>query len=82
MLSKIALNDIIVKKVRVVKIMVMRPIICPDCKSENIGKSGYTASGKQRYICKNVECKRATFVLEYKANQQYIIFYIAKVGVL
>ena len=48
--------------------MVLIPITCPDCKSDNVGKYGMTETGKQRYICYNDQCKRKTFVENYTYN--------------
>jgi len=51
---------------------------CPICKSDNLIKSGKTATGKQRYCCK--ECNKR-FITEYtykayepNINQQIILF--------
>jgi len=38
---------------------------CPDCLSTDIVKRGKTRQGKQRYQCRNSECVRCTFILEY-----------------
>jgi len=40
---------------------------CPFCESINVSKNGY-AGGKQRYMCKNVNCFHQTFYLEYVNN--------------
>jgi len=48
--------------------MVLIPVTCPDCKGENIGKNGHDQKGVQRYICRNAECARKTFALEYTYN--------------
>ena len=45
--------------------MVLEPVHCPACNSPNIVKHGKTAEGKQRYNCRNSECTRQSFVLEY-----------------
>lgn len=51
---------------------------CPECKSEQLIKSGKTANGKQRYCCK--ECRKR-FIVNYNynayrsnTNQQIILF--------
>jgi insertion element IS1 protein InsB len=51
---------------------------CPDCKSENLIKSGKTANNKQRYSCK--KCRKR-FIVNYSynayksdTNQQIILF--------
>ncbi len=41
---------------------------CPYCQSDKISLYGRNAKGKQRYLCKNTECKRKTFILEYTYN--------------
>ncbi len=41
---------------------------CPYCKSDKISLYGRNAKRKQRYLCKNTECKRKTFILEYTYN--------------
>jgi len=38
---------------------------CPACKSENIVKHGVSDEGKQRYQCKNKDCSKNTFLLDY-----------------
>lgn len=45
--------------------MVLEPVQCPSCSSTNIVKHGKTAEGKQRYKCRNSQCTRHSFVLEY-----------------
>jgi len=32
--------------------MVLTPIKCPHCGSEDVGKHGYNKKGDPRYICK------------------------------
>jgi transposase-like protein len=43
----------------------LEPVHCPTCNSTNIVKHGKTAERKQRYKCRNPECTRYRFVLEY-----------------
>ncbi len=38
-------------------------VLCPDCGSDNIIKHGRLVTGKQRYLCQNLDCLRRTFVL-------------------
>nr|WP_068820133.1 IS1-like element transposase [Phormidesmis priestleyi] len=45
--------------------MILEPVKCLTCDSINIIKHGKTAEGKQRYKCRNSECTRHSFVLEY-----------------
>ena len=45
--------------------MVLIPVTCLDCKSDNVGKNGHDQKGAQRYLCCNAECSRKTFALEY-----------------
>jgi transposase-like protein len=41
-------------------------ITCPDCGSNQIMKSGRSASGTQRYRCQNPDCETKTFMLAYR----------------
>jgi len=45
--------------------MVLEPVHCPIYNRTDIVKRGKTAEGKQRYKCRNFECTRHSFVLEY-----------------
>jgi len=45
--------------------MLFNVIVCPSCQSTNIGVHGISAEGKTRYKCRNTECKRCTFILNY-----------------
>lgn len=45
--------------------MVLEPVFCPDCSSDNVVKHGCSAAGKQRYKCRNSECHRSTFIRVY-----------------
>ena len=38
---------------------------CPSCHSNNVIKAGFTGQGKQRYLCKEVDCSSKTFLLNY-----------------
>ena len=40
-------------------------VTCPDCQSTDIVKHGKSGEGKQRYRCRNEECLRRTFLLDY-----------------
>ena len=48
--------------------MVLIPVICPNCGSDDIVKNGHYANGKQRYMCQNSECTRKVFMTEYTYN--------------
>ena len=48
--------------------MILIPVICPDCKSDDITKYGKTKEGKQRCYCHNETCKTKTFILNYSYN--------------
>jgi transposase-like protein len=48
--------------------MVLVPIRCPHCGSENVVKNGHYANGKQRYMCRNAECPHSVFVNNYTYN--------------
>lgn len=41
---------------------------CPQCRCDDVIKFGTNTSGKQRYKCKNSECQKNTFLLEYSPN--------------
>jgi len=45
--------------------MVKKPILCPNCSSEDVVKYGETPNGKQRFLCKNKDCNHQTFILSY-----------------
>lgn len=45
--------------------MVLEPICCPGCHTTDVVKHGKSAEGKQRYRCRNAECTRASFILNY-----------------
>ena len=45
--------------------MVLVPVKCPHCGSEDVKKFGSTNSGKQRFLCCNEQCPYKTFVREY-----------------
>lgn len=38
---------------------------CPFCQSTDVVKNGKSKQGKQRYRCRNKECPRSSFILEY-----------------
>lgn len=40
-------------------------IICPNCGSDKIMKSGWNSLGTQRYRCQNIDCATKTFMLKY-----------------
>jgi transposase-like protein len=40
-------------------------VCCPQCKSDDVVKHGVTAEEKQRYQCKNIDCSKNTFLLDY-----------------
>ena len=45
--------------------MVLIPVLCPCCRSDNVVKRGMTDNGKQRYLCQKEGCIRKTFILDY-----------------
>jgi transposase-like protein len=45
--------------------MVLEPVLCPDCSSDDVFKQGRSGAGKQRYKCRNRECGRSTFIRAY-----------------
>jgi transposase-like protein len=46
--------------------VVLVAIKCPECKSDNIIRRGYTRNRTQRYLCQNPLCGRTTFILEHE----------------
>ena len=44
---------------------------CPLCQSSKVVKFGTSLEGKQRYQCRNSDCEKNTFLLEY-TNQGYL----------
>jgi transposase-like protein len=46
--------------------MVLEPVHCPTCNGTQVIKHGKTLEGKQRYRCQDQECKRSTFIREYR----------------
>ncbi len=45
--------------------MVLIPVQCPHCDSDQVVKRGKSTEGKQRYLCQNEACSHQTFILEY-----------------
>ena len=45
--------------------MVLEPVLCPSCSSEDVVKHGQSEESKQRYKCRNPECSRRTFIQNY-----------------
>ncbi len=45
--------------------MVLEPILCPCCQTDDVVKCGQSGEGKQRYQCRNSDCSRQTFILDY-----------------
>ena len=41
-------------------------IVCPECGSNQITKSGRTEQGTQRYRCQNEGCSTKTFLVNYR----------------
>jgi transposase-like protein len=37
----------------------------PYCQSTNVVKNGKLSQNKQRYRCRNTECLRSSFILDY-----------------
>lgn len=44
--------------------MVLIPVLCPHCQSDEVIKGGATKNGKQRYRCQNANCPHYSFVLD------------------
>ena len=45
--------------------MLFNAIVCPSCQSIDIVKHGVSGEDKDRYKCRNLECKRRAFILNY-----------------
>jgi transposase-like protein len=48
--------------------MVLVPVTCPYCHSDQVIKGGQTETGKQRYRCQQTNCPHRSFVLEPAYN--------------
>ena len=48
--------------------MVLIPVRCPHCGSDQIVKRGKTKNPKQRYLCQQQDCFVKTFILAYEYN--------------
>jgi insertion element IS1 protein InsB len=48
--------------------MILIPVTCPDCGTDDITKYGKTKEGKQRCYCHNEKCETKTFILNYSYN--------------
>ncbi len=46
--------------------MVLVPVRCPHCGSDQIVKRGKTSNIKQRYLCQQQDCPVKTFSLDYE----------------
>lgn len=45
--------------------MVTETVHCPKCSSIEIYRHGHSSTGKKRYICRNRECTKQSFILDY-----------------
>jgi transposase-like protein len=45
--------------------MVLIPVCCPHCGSDQVVKRGKTENGKQRYLCQQQACSAKTFIVDY-----------------
>ena len=43
--------------------MVLIPVLCPHCQSDQVIRGGTTKAGKQRYRYQNADCSHDSFVL-------------------
>ena len=48
--------------------MVLIPVRCPYCGSDQVVKRGKTENAKQRYLCQQPDCPIKTFILDYDYN--------------
>jgi len=54
--------------------MVLMPVLCPHCQSDQVIRGGKTKAGKQRYKCQNSDCPHYSFQLDltYKGRSPEI----------
>ena len=45
--------------------MALVEVRCRGCQGTKVRKAGFTAKGKQRYLCQNSDCSTVTFLLDY-----------------
>ncbi|MDR0760276.1 MAG: hypothetical protein LBF74_09240 [Treponema sp.] len=45
--------------------MVVAPVQCPHCGSDQVKKNGMSRNGKQRFLCSNERCPHKTFIEHY-----------------
>jgi len=45
--------------------MAIIQVYCPECSTIDVTKFGITEQGKQRYCCRNINCSKKTFILDY-----------------
>ena len=45
--------------------MVLLPVRCPHCGSDQVVKRGKTENAKQRYLCQQQDCPVKTFIVDY-----------------
>jgi len=46
-------------------LIVLMPVRCPHCDTDQLVKRGKTETGKQRYLCQNNACSHGTFIRDY-----------------
>ena len=51
--------------------MVTEAVECPTCGGIDIYRHGHSATGKKRYVCRNSNCTRKTFIIDY-TNKGYL----------
>ncbi len=58
--------------------MVLIPVLCPHCQSDQVIKGGKTKADKQRYKCQNSDCPCYSFHLDlsYKRRSPEIKYQI------
>jgi transposase-like protein len=48
--------------------VVLIPVRCPHCGSDQVVKRGKTENDKQRYCCQQQDCPVKTFIVDYDYN--------------
>jgi transposase-like protein len=65
--------------------MILTPVTCPHCGSEDVKKNGTSRNGKRRFLCTNEKYRYKTFVEydtynAYKPNSRSRIFFSIVTG--
>lgn len=50
-----------------------RIVCCSHCHTTDVVKNGKSAEGKQRHRCRNTDCSRASFILNYTYRSHVLV---------